>query len=67
MHKMMSGFIGIIDGFIPGYKTYVCWVIAMLMMVCQMMGYHHFTPEMWGMVGIAGMGTWKMGIDRKAP
>ena len=49
----------------PGYKTYVCWVAAMGMMACQMMGYHHFTPEMWGMVGITGMGTWKMGHDRK--
>jgi hypothetical protein len=30
-----------------------------------MMGYHHFTPEAWGMVGIGGAATWKMGQDRK--
>ena len=65
MSKMMGGLIAAIDGFMPGYKTYVCWVAAMGMMACQMMGYHHFTPEMWGMVGITGMGTWKMGHDRK--
>lgn len=65
MSKMMGGLIEAIDGFMPGYKTYVCWVVAMGMMGCQMMGYHHFTPEMWGMVGITGMGTWKMGHDRK--
>ncbi len=65
MSKMMGGLIAAIDGFMPGYKTYICWVVAMTMMVCQMMGYHHFTPELWGMVGITGMGTWKMGHDRK--
>ena len=65
MTKVMGGLINAIDGFIPGYKTYVCWVMAMLMMVCQMMGYHHFSAEVWGMLGITGMGTWKMGADRK--
>tara|TARA_R110002020_G_scaffold165546_1_gene353006 strand:+ start:1944 stop:2147 length:204 start_codon:yes stop_codon:yes gene_type:complete len=65
MSKMMGCLIEAVDGFMPGYKTYVCWVVAMGMMGCQMMGYHHFTPEMWGMVGITGMGTWKMGHDRK--
>ena len=65
MSKMIGGLISAIDGFMPGYKTYICWVVAMTMMACQMMGYHHFTPEMWGMVGITGMGTWKMGHDRK--
>ena len=45
MSKMMGGLIAAIDGFMPGYKTYICWVVAMTMMVCQMMGYHHFTPE----------------------
>jgi len=49
----------------PGYKTYVIWVIAMGMMICQMLGYYTFTEEMWGIVGITGMGTWKMGQDRK--
>jgi hypothetical protein len=65
MSKMMGMAIGAIDQFMPGYKTYVVGGIAMAMMVCQMMGFHAFTPEMWGMVGITGMGTWKMGQDRK--
>ena len=65
MNKLMAGLIGAIDNFMPGYKTYVVWVVAMGMMVCQMMGYHVFTPEMWGVVGNTGMGTWKMGQDRK--
>lgn len=65
MSKMMGMMIGAIDQFMPGYKTYAVWAIAMGMMVCQMMGYHTFTPEMWGMVGVTGMGTWKMGQDRK--
>jgi hypothetical protein len=65
MSKMMGMVIGAIDNFMPGYKTYVIWVIAMGMMGCQMMGFHAFTPEMWSMVGITGMGTWKMGQDRK--
>ena len=65
MNKMMGGLIGAIDNFIPGYKTYVIWVIAMGMMICQMLGYYTFTEEMWGIVGITGMGTWKMGQDRK--
>ena len=65
MSKMMGMAIGAIDNFMPGYKTYAVWVIAMGMMVCQMMGYHTFTAEMWGMVGVTGMGTWKMGQDRK--
>ena len=61
----MGMVIGAIDSFMPGYKTYMVWFIAMLMMACQMMGFHAFTPEMWSMVGITGMGTWKMGHDRK--
>ena len=65
MTKVMGGLINAIDGFIPGYKTYVIWVVAMGMMGCQMMGYHTFTAEMWGMVGVTGMGTWKMGQDRR--
>jgi hypothetical protein len=65
MNKIMGGLISAIDNFIPGYKTYVIWVIAMGMMICQMLGYYTFTEEMWGIVGITGMGTWKMGQDRK--
>jgi len=30
-----------------------------------MFGFHSFSNEVWGMVGITGMGTWKMGQDRK--
>ena len=65
MTTVMGGLINAIDGIIPGYKNYVIWVVAMGMMGCQMMGYHTFTAEMWGMVGVTGMGTWKMGQDRK--
>jgi hypothetical protein len=65
MTKMMQMGIEAIDKFMPGYKTYAVGFVAMAMMVCQMMGYHHFDPEAWGVVGITGMGTWKMGQDRK--
>ena len=62
---MVKAVIEMIDKMAPGYKTYTMMVIGMAMMVCQMMGYHHFTPEAWGMVGIGGAATWKMGMDRK--
>ena len=65
MSKMMGMVIGAVDSVMPGYKTYVVWVFAMGMMVCQMFGFHSFSNEVWGMVGITGMGTWKMGQDRK--
>ena len=65
MAKMMGMLIGAVDQFMPGYKTYAIGAAAMAMMACQMMGYHTFEPEAWGMVGITGMGTWKMGQDRK--
>ena len=65
MSKMMGMAIGAIDSFMPGYKTYAVGAMAMAMMVCQMFGYHSFSSEVWGMVGITGMGTWKMGQDRK--
>jgi hypothetical protein len=29
------------------------------------MGYHVFTTEAWGMLGIGAAATWKMGVDRK--
>jgi len=64
MSKVMEGFIGMIDNFIPGYKTYVVWVVALLMMICQMFGHHVFATETWGVVGVTGMGTWKMSQDR---
>ena len=65
MTNMMKMVIDAIDKFMPGYKTYAVWVVAMGMMVCQMLGYHHFPNEAWGLVGIGGAATWKMGHDRK--
>ena len=64
MTKMMGMVIGAVDQFMPGYKTYAIGLAAIAMMVCQMLGYHTFEPEAWGLVGISGMGTWKMGQDR---
>ena len=62
---MVKAVIEMVDKMAPGYKPYPMMGIGMGMMVCQMMGYHHFTPEAWGMVGIGGAATWKMGMDRK--
>ena len=62
---MVKVLIELLDKVSPGYKTYSLMGIGFLMMMCQMMGYHHFTPEAWGMVGIGGAATWKMGMDRK--
>lgn len=62
---MVKVVIELIDKLAPGYKTYGVMGLGMLMMVCQMMGYHHFTPEAWGLVGIGGAMTYKMGVDRK--
>ena len=39
--------------------------LAMGMMGCQFFGYHQFSAEAWGMVGIGGATTFKMGLDRK--
>ena len=47
-----------------GYKTYCIMGLAMGMMGCQALGYHQFSSEAWGMVGIGGATTWKMGVDR---
>ncbi len=65
MTNMMKILVEGIDKFMPGYKTYAVWAIALGMMVAQMLGYQEFPPEAWGVVGITGMGTWKMGQDRK--
>ena len=62
---MFKAVIGMVDKIAPGYKTYSIFGIAMTMMVCQMFGYHQFDAEAWGMVGIGGAATWKMGQDRK--
>jgi hypothetical protein len=62
---MIKVLIELVDKVSPGYKTYTMMGVGMAMMACQMFGYHQFTPEAWGMVGIGGAATWKMGIDRK--
>jgi len=62
---MVASIIGFIDKAMPGYKTYVLMLVGCGMMVCQMWGYHHFSAEAWGMLGIGGAATWKMGLDRK--
>jgi|TARA_B100001964_G_scaffold5097_1_gene5515 nucleoside phosphorylase len=62
---VMEMLIGFIDKIMPGRKTYLLMVVGMGMVVCQMLGYHQFSPEAWGMMGIGGAATWKMGMDRK--
>ena len=62
---MVKTIVGFIDSMVPGHKTYILLGIGMLMMVCQGLGYHHFSNEAWGMIGIGGAATWKMGQDRK--
>ena len=56
--------LSMIDVF-PGQKTYATMLIAIGMMVCQMMGYHSFSAEAWGVLGITGSVFWKMGMDRE--
>ena len=48
----------------PGYKTYFIMLMGVMMCICQMMGYHAFTPETWALVGMTGGITWKLGKDR---
>jgi len=57
--------IGMIDVF-PGQKTYATGLFAIGMILCQGLGYHTFTPEAWGAVGITSGIFWKMSQDRKA-
>jgi len=61
---MVKTVIMMVDKMIPGQKTYALMAIGMTMMVCQMMGYHSFSTEAWGMMGVGGAATWKMGMDR---
>jgi len=56
--------IGMIDVF-PGKKTYITALFAIGMILCQMLGYHTFTPEAWGAVGVTSGIFWKMSQDRK--
>ena len=67
MTTMISTIIGFIDKAIPGQKTYALMLIAFLMMICQMMGFHSFSQEAWGLLGIGGADTWKMGADLDKP
>ena len=62
---MVKVLIDLIDNYAKGYKTYAILVVGFAMMTCQMMGYHQFPQEAWGMLGIGGAATWKMGQDRK--
>ena len=50
---MVKTIVGFIDGMVPGHKTYILLGMGMLMMVCQSLGYHHFSNEAWGMIGSA--------------
>ena len=61
---MVKTVIMMVDKMIPGQKTYALMGIGMAMMGCQMMGYHSFSSEAWGMMGVGGAATWKMGMDR---
>ncbi len=67
MSTMISTVIGFIDKAIPGQKTYALMIMGALMMGCQMLGYHTFSQEAWGLLGIGGAATWKMGADRGKP
>ena len=62
---MIKTVIDFVDKMLPGHKTYAIMIIGMGMMVCQMLGYHHLDQEAWGVLGIGGAATWKMGQDRK--
>ena len=61
---MVKTIISLIDSMFPGQKTYILLAISKLMMAWQGLGYHSFPPEVWGMMGIGGATTWKMGQDR---
>ena len=64
---MVSVIIKFIDSRFAGKKTNILMGLGMGMMVCQMFGSHSFSEEAWGMLGIGGAATWKMGIDRDKP
>ena len=59
IHNLQKPSIAMVNGPAMG--------LGMGMMVCQMFGYHSFSEEAWGMLGIGGAATWKMGIDRDKP
>ena len=64
---MVPTIIAFIDKLLPGGKTYALMGLAILMVVCQMLGFHSFSQEAWGLVGIGGAATWKIGADRGKP
>ena len=64
MESLIKPIMNFIDGFMPGYKTYFMMFMGVMMCICQMMGYHMFTPEAWTLVGMTGGITWKLGMDR---
>ncbi len=61
----LAQLLGKLDVF-PGAKTFITLLVALGMMVCQMRGYHTFSNEAWGIVGINGLIFYKLGQDRKA-
>jgi len=61
---MVPTVISFIDKLLPGHKTYCLMFLGLCMMICQMMGYHNFSHEAWGLLGIGGATTWKIGMDR---
>ena len=61
---MVPTIITMIDKLMPGGKTYALMGLGVLMLVCQMMGFHTFSQEAWGLLGIGGAATWKIGTDR---
>ena len=61
---MVPTIITMIDKLMPGGKTYALMGLGVLMLVCQMMGFHTFSQEAWGLLGIGGAATWKIGADR---
>ena len=64
MEKIIKPIIKLIDSFMPGYKTYFIMLMGVMMCICQMMGYHAFTPETWALVVMTGGITWILGKDR---
>lgn len=61
---MVELIIGFVDKRFQGQKTYILMGVGMAMMACQMFGFHSFSESAWGMLGIGGAATWKMGMDR---
>ena len=61
---MVPTIVTMIDKLMPGGKTYALMGLGVLMTVCQMGGWHVFSAEALGLLGIGGAATWKMGQDR---